>query len=70
MRKPIIRGYEPPCTLCVRLEMEHGILVASKDPVVNNQTVFAIDRQEGENGSIKDGSGNIVANNDFNFDWQ
>ncbi|MCF0158880.1 MAG: hypothetical protein HUJ83_10260 [Veillonella sp.] len=50
--------------------MEHGILVASKDPVVNNQTVFAIDRQEGENGSIKDGSGNIVANNDFNFDWQ
>ena len=68
MRKPIIRGYEPPCTLCVRLEMEHGILVASKDPVVNNQTIVTIERQDGANRSVFEGD-NVVADNDFSVTW-
>ena len=68
MKKPIIRDYEPPCTLWMRVELEHGILVASKDPVVINQTIVTIERQDGANRSVFEGD-NVVADNDFSVTW-
>ena len=71
MRKEIIRGYEPPCTLWLRVELEQIIMAASKDPVVNDDTTVTIDRQQGANGSklAEDDSGNIVATDDYTITW-
>ena len=68
MRKVNIRGYEPPCTILTRIELEHAIMAASKDPVVNETTTVTIDRQEGANKSVLE-DGNIVADNDFTITW-
>ena len=70
MRKEIIRGYEPPCTLWLRVELEQIIMAASENPVViDNTTEVSIDRQAGANGSKLDDRGNIVATDDYNIQW-
>ena len=70
MRKLNIRGYEPPCTLWLRVELEQIIMAASENPVViDNTTEVSIDRQAGANGSKLDDSGNIVATDDYNIQW-
>ena len=70
MRKVNIRGYEPPCTILTRIELEHAIMAASKDPVVNGNTTVTIDRQEGANDSQWNGS-SIVAkpSDDYTIEW-
>mgnify|MGYP004444264849 CR=1 FL=1 len=70
MRKEIIRGYEPPCTLWMRVELEEVIMAASETPVVNDETTVTIDRQQGANESALDG-GNIVAkpSDDYTINW-
>ena len=70
MRKVNIRGYEPPCTILTRIELEHAIMAASKDPVVNDNTTVTIDRQEGANGSFWDNTNQkIEASDDFTITW-
>ena len=71
MRKEIIRGYEPPCTLWLRVELEQIIMAASKDPVVTDDTTVTIDRQQGADESTLDASGNIVAksSDDYTINW-
>ena len=70
MRKVNIRGYEPPCTILTRIALEHAIMAASKDPVVNETTTVTIDRQEGANGSEWNGT-SIVAkeSEDYTITW-
>ena len=70
MRKVNIRGYEPPCTILTRIELEHAIMAASKDPVVNETTTVTIDRQQGANGSVWDSTNQkIEASDDFTITW-
>ena len=69
MLKAMIRGYEHPCTLWMRVELEDAVMAASKDPVVNGTTTITIERQEGANGSRWEGN-NVAAKDDYNFDWQ
>ena len=70
MRKVNIRGYEPHCTILTRIELEHAIMTASKDPVVNDKTTVTIERQEGANGSFWDSTNQkIEASDDFTITW-
>ena len=71
MRKAMIRGYQPPYTKWMQVDMEDSIMTASKEPVVNNTTTVTIDRQVGANGSklAEDGSGNIIATDDYTITW-
>ena len=70
MRKAMIRGYQPPYTKWMQVDMEDSIMTASKEPVVNNTTTVTIDRQVGANGSKLDDSGNnIIATDDYTIEW-
>ena len=70
MRKVNIRGYEPPCTLWLRVELEDIVLAASKDAVVNSSTEVSIERQTGANSSAWDKDNNkVVANDDYSINW-
>ncbi|MCF0186346.1 MAG: hypothetical protein HUJ98_07665 [Bacteroidaceae bacterium] len=65
----MIRGYEPPCTQWMRVELEDAVMAASKDPVVNGTTTVTIERQEGANGSRWEGN-TVAPTNDYTVDWQ
>ena len=72
MRKAMIRGYEPPCTLWTRVELEGLIMVGSNDTlVIDDKTNVSIERQNGANESTVDGSGNIVAkqSDEYTIKW-
>ena len=70
MRKAMIRGYQPPYTKWMQVDMEDSIMTASKEPVVNDKTTVTIDRQVGANGSKLDDSGNnIIATDDYTIEW-
>ena len=70
MLKAMIRGYEPPCTQWMRVELEDAVMAASKDAVVNDDTTVTIDRQGGANESTLDGN-NIIAkpSEDYSINW-
>ena len=63
--------YVPPCTIWIRLDMEDGIMAASKDPVIDDNTAVTIDRQSGANADAWNGN-NIVGNvtDDYKVDWE
>ena len=70
MRKAMIRGYEPPCTLWTRVELDDVIMAASKDAVVNGSTEVSIERQTGANSSAWDDTNKkVVANDDYSINW-
>ena len=68
MRKLNIRGYEPPCTLWMRVELEDAVMAARKDPVVNSETTVSIERQSSAQSSKLDG-GNVVVENPYDVSW-